>query len=132
MTAQLIIADDCAEMRWLVRTALREEFPHAIEAEDGRQLFWQLLRSSFAAGPKQPTNLVVIADVFMPGYDGLEVLSAWQDPNHPVPLVVITCFPDEEVRMRAARIGAVLLPKPFSCATLRRVVREAAQTTPRS
>ena len=123
---KLIIADDCAEMRWLVRTALRDQYPDAIEAADGRQLFWQLLRSSFVAKTAQPTDVVVIADVYMPGYDGLDVLAAWHDPAHPVPLVVITCFPDEEVRLRAAKLGAILLPKPFTCDTLRQVVHQAA------
>ena len=124
---RLIIADDNADMRWVVRTALQPEFTDVVEAADGRQLFWHLLRASMASPDGPSTNLVIIADVCMPTYSGLEVLDAWQDERAPVPVIVITSFPDDAVRAKVAALGAILLPKPFTRAALRRVVDDATR-----
>jgi DNA-binding NtrC family response regulator len=122
----LVIADDDADMRALVRDVLRPEFPHAIEVEDGRQLFWHLMRTSFGAA-RMSRDLVIVTDLKMPTYSGLDVLDAWHDPADATPMVVITAFPDDAVRRRASRLDALLLAKPFSRAQLRDAVREAVR-----
>jgi DNA-binding response OmpR family regulator len=121
----LVIADDDRDMRALVRDWLRPEFPDALEVADGRDLFWQLLRASFGIGIGD-RELVIVADIRMPAYSGLDVLDAWCDAGQPVPIVVITAFPDEWVRHRVARLDAQLLAKPFSRGQLREAVRAAA------
>ncbi len=125
MTAPLLlIADDDADMRALVRGALRPDYPDALELVDGRELFWQLMRASFTRdGHERP--VVVVADVRMPAYTGLEVLSAWHGEQRALPVVVITSFPDDEVRAQVSELGATLLPKPFTRARLRQAVHEA-------
>ncbi|HET9992780.1 MAG TPA: response regulator [Kofleriaceae bacterium] len=124
----LVIADDDADMRALVRDVLRSEFPEAIEVADGRQLFWQLMRSSFGvAGTSR--DLVIVTDLRMPTYSGLDVLDAWHDPATASPMVVITAFPDDTARQRARRLDAALLAKPFSRAQLREAVRDAVRRT---
>lgn len=127
MSPTLIIADDNSDMRTLVRSTLRRDYPDVIEAADGRQLFWQLLRTSFVSSGKTPSQLVVIADVFMPTYNGLDVLDAWHDRGSNVPVIVITAFPDDRVRARVRKIGGILLPKPFTRTSLRDAVAEAAR-----
>ncbi len=129
MTAptQLVIADDDANMRALVRATLQRDFPEVIEVGDGRELFWRLLRASFARRGEELRQFVLITDVRMPGYDGLDILDAWQDGPSDVPTVVITSFPDDAVRARVEQLGAVLLPKPFTRATLRAVVDAAVK-----
>jgi CheY-like chemotaxis protein len=120
----LLIADDDADMRTLVRSTLRPDYPDALELVDGRELFWQLMRASITRdGRERP--VVVVADVRMPSYSGLEVLDAWHGEHPPVPIVVITSFPDDDVRTQVARLGATLLPKPFSRARLRQAVHDA-------
>ena len=121
----LVIADDDADMRTLVRSTLHAEYPDALEVGDGRDLFWQLVRHSFARRGQELRELVIVADVRMPAYNGLEVLDAWQDIDDETPIVVITSFPDDEVRERVARLGATLLAKPFTRAHLRAAVTEA-------
>ena len=44
-----------------------------------------------------------------------------------VPVVVITSYPDDTVRHEVERLGAVLLPKPFTRATLQRAVAGIAR-----
>jgi CheY-like chemotaxis protein len=127
---RLVIADDSAEMRWLIRTVLGDAFLETAEAADGRELIWQLMRSRRGRGPSGKPALVVVADVIMPTYDGLQVLAAWQDGVPLVPLVVISSFPDADTRERALALGAVFLPKPFSRTQLRRATEQAiAQTS---
>jgi CheY-like chemotaxis protein len=125
-TPLLLIADDDADMRALVRETLRPEFPDAIEVADGRDLFWQLMRASFGIGIGD-RDLVIVADVRMPAYNGLDVLDAWQDQRRDIPIVVITSFPDEAVRRRIDDLDALLVAKPFSRGKLREAVRHATR-----
>lgn len=125
----LVIADDDPNMRALVRSGLQGSFPDAVEVSDGRGLFWHLVRSSFARRDDELRRLVIVADVQMPEYNGLDVLDAWQDGESDVPIVIITAFPDEATRARAERLGATLLAKPFSRASLQAAVDAAARRT---
>jgi CheY-like chemotaxis protein len=122
----LLIADDDPDMRSLVRATLASEFHDVVEIGSGRDLFWQLLRRSIAQ-LRTPRSLVVIADVRMPGYTGLEVLDAWQSNDRDVPFIVITSFPDDAVRAQVAELGATLVAKPFTRAALRDAVRDACR-----
>jgi CheY-like chemotaxis protein len=123
---RLVIADDSTEMRRFVRRAVGPAFAEVVEVCDGRELFWTLLRARFEAEPASP-ELVVITDVAMPGYNGLDVLDAWGDDASRVPTIVMTAFPSEQVRARAALLGVTLLAKPFSLTRLRRVVDDVLE-----
>jgi FixJ family two-component response regulator len=57
----------------------------------------------------------VVADVQMPGMSGLDLLKIIRSRGNDTPFIFITAFPNDSVRMRAAKAGAdVLLEKPFS------------------
>jgi FixJ family two-component response regulator len=57
----------------------------------------------------------VIADVQMPGMSGLDLLSHMRAQGFAVPFIFITAFPDEDVRARALKAGAIgFLAKPFA------------------
>lgn len=118
----LIVADDNAHMRWLVRTTLRDRFDDIIEVADGRELFRQLVHCSMtrAAG-----DVVVVTDVRMPSYTGLEVLSTYDDLGYHPTTIVMTAFPDADTYAQAARAGSTLIPKPFATAELCAVVERA-------
>ena len=61
----------------------------------------------------------VIADVQMSVMSGLELLTAMRDQGYRVPFIFITAFPDESVRARALKAGAIgFLAKPFAGPTL--------------
>lgn len=119
---RLLIADDSAAMRTLVREAVGHRFSEILEAADGRDLLWTLMRSEVASHE----HPLVISDLCMPGYDGLDVLEAWRDlyPKHPT--VLITAFPSQAIRERAAQLEIALLAKPFSTSALRRVIEEVS------
>jgi FixJ family two-component response regulator len=61
----------------------------------------------------------VITDVHMPKMSGLELQARVGRDGHQIPFVFITVFPDEQIRRRALKEGAVcFLNKPFTEAEL--------------
>lgn len=126
---RVLVADDSAEQRWTLRLALAMMGFEVHEAADGRELFWAL--EGLARKPNAEPELV-IADVYMPAYNGLDVLSAWSGAAPCHPLIVITAFPDEMLTKRVSELGATLLPKPFTLAELSRSVRQALRKARRA
>ena len=61
----------------------------------------------------------VIADVQMPVMSGVELLTLLRAQGHGMPFIFITAFPEESVRARALKAGAIcFLAKPFDGPTL--------------
>jgi FixJ family two-component response regulator len=61
----------------------------------------------------------VITDIQMHGIDGLELQRILIAQGRNIPVIFITAFPDERIRARALKAGAVgFLSKPFKGATL--------------
>ena len=57
----------------------------------------------------------VVADMQMPAMSGLDLLTHMRIRGNDVPFIFITAFPDESVRARALKAGAVgFLAKPFA------------------
>jgi FixJ family two-component response regulator len=57
----------------------------------------------------------VVADVQMSGMSGLDLLTHVRIRGSDVPFIFITAFPDESVRARALKVGAIgFLAKPFT------------------
>jgi FixJ family two-component response regulator len=69
----------------------------------------------------------VVADVQMPGMGGLELLTHMRAQGYKTPFVFITAFPEDSIRDRALRAGAIgFLAKPFAAPDLIRCVETAA------
>jgi FixJ family two-component response regulator len=61
----------------------------------------------------------VIADVQMPGMTGIELQEALKVQGHSLPIIFVTAFPEETIRARALKDGAVcFLSKPFDGSVL--------------
>ena len=61
----------------------------------------------------------VIADVQMPAMSGVELQALVLAQGHRVPFIFITAFPEETIRERAMKAGAIcFLTKPFDRVTL--------------
>jgi FixJ family two-component response regulator len=61
----------------------------------------------------------VIADVQMPAMSGLDLLTVMRTQGYRAPFIFITAFPDDSVRARALKAGAIgFLAKPFAGPTL--------------
>jgi FixJ family two-component response regulator len=68
----------------------------------------------------------IVADVHMPGMRGLDLLRRMRSQGHKTPFIFITAFPEDSVRDRALKSGAVgFLAKPFSAPDLIKCVEIA-------
>jgi len=73
-----------------------------------------------------PRASCVIADVRLPGLDGLQLQRRIRELRPQVPMVVITAHDDDGVRQRALRDGATaFLAKPFDAARLLERIEQA-------
>lgn len=70
----------------------------------------------------------VIADVQMSAMNGLDLLASLRAQGYQTPFIFITAFPDESVRARAMKAGAIcFLAKPFAAPNLMRCLDAALQ-----
>jgi FixJ family two-component response regulator len=70
----------------------------------------------------------VIADVQMPAMSGLDLLTLLRTQRYRAPFIFITAFPDDSVRTRALKAGAIcFLGKPFAGPTLIKCLETALQ-----
>ena len=68
----------------------------------------------------------LILDVLMPSIDGFELQRRLVARNYRIPIIFITSFDSDDVRIRAFQAGAVeFLCKPFSQESLFQAVRSA-------
>jgi FixJ family two-component response regulator len=73
----------------------------------------------FLQSARRDDSSCVVADVQMSGMSGLDLLTHVRKRGNEVPFVFITAFPDEGVRARALRAGAIcFLAKPFTAPVL--------------
>jgi len=118
---RVIVAEDDPEMRRLIVEALRKAGHDVTEASDGGRLLMNIVQA-FDRNPSLSNVDVIVTDVRMPVWNGLELLERLAEADWRVPAILMTAFGDEDVRRRAARLGAVLLEKPLSVEALREAV----------
>ncbi|MCC7384649.1 MAG: response regulator transcription factor [Deltaproteobacteria bacterium] len=118
----VLVAEDDTEMRKLVAEALRGEGYRVTEVASGNALLGHLHTSLSFGVPDAPD--LVVSDVRMPGWNGLEVLAIAQGLACP-PMLLITAFGDRETHRLAGELGAAaMIDKPFDIDDLLGRVRE--------
>jgi FixJ family two-component response regulator len=84
--------------------------------------------ADFLASRLLPETACLVADVQMPGMNGVELHRHLADTGHAIPTILITAYPDEVVRDRALKDGVVCyLSKPVDDDQLERCLRSALQ-----
>ena len=107
---RVLLAEDDAEMRSLLASALRRGRYEVLEAADGRELI-ERLNHSLDGGPRID---LIVTDVRMPRLTGTQALRLIHESGVEVPVVVITAFGDHVTRIDAWLHGAAaVLDKPF-------------------
>jgi CheY-like chemotaxis protein len=76
-----------------------------------------------AAEVGDPSLILILSDINMPGMSGLEMLPEVRARRPDVPVIMITAYGDAETRKRAIERGAEgLLTKPIDFAQLRQEI----------
>ena len=103
---RVLVVDDEADMVETCRKIL-ERKQYAVSTATESQ-------AALAAIQQQPFD-VVIADLRMPGLDGIEILREAKKANKDAAVIIITAYATIETALKAVREGAFdYIPKPFS------------------
>jgi FixJ family two-component response regulator len=86
--------------------------------------------ADFLASPRLAETACLIADVHMPGMTGVELHSRLIEEGYAIPTILVTAYPDEDVKARALKDGVVCyLRKPVDQEHLLRCVRAALHSS---
>lgn len=108
MDSNILIVDDEARMRKLVKDFLKQKNFYIIEAEDGEQAL-NLFNQN-----KSKINLVLL-DVMMPKLDGWSVLRQIRQIDKNVPIIMLTARAEEQDELFGFELGVdEYITKPFS------------------
>jgi CheY-like chemotaxis protein len=121
MSACILVVDDEPD----VEALFRQQFRRDLRA--GRFLMEfapsapvALVR---AAEIRDPSLILILSDINMPGMSGLEMLPKVRAQRPDVPVIMITAYGDAETRKKAIERGATgLLTKPLDFALLRQEI----------
>jgi CheY-like chemotaxis protein len=113
---RILVIEDDAEMRRLLRDFIQEAGYEAHSVENGSAAFIRTARESFD---------LIVTDIRMPGLSGLEILPGLKRLQPNVPIIVITAFGGDEVHQRAMERGAqAYMEKPIYLEDLKRLMKE--------
>ena len=111
MTVSILVVDDEPDVAELFRQRFRREVRQGTYAmhfaTSGEQALEKL------ADGIEPTLIVILSDINMPGMDGLQLLTEIKKRHPDLPVMMVTAYGDDERRRRAAETGASqFLTKP--------------------
>ena len=116
-TAKIAIVDDDQEIREAITTLVETV---GLRAEGFSSA------EEFLRAPQAPDAACLILDVRMPGMSGLELQRQLVATHWRIPIIFVTAYADEAVRVRALAAGAVtVLAKPCREEDLLRAIQTA-------
>ncbi len=118
MSVLILVVDDERDVEALFRQQFRRDLRSGrFQMEFALSAVEALER---AAHVREPSLILILSDINMPGMSGLEMLPQVRMSRPDVPVLMITAYGDAETRRRAIESGAVgLLTKPIDFALLR-------------
>jgi len=118
----VLVAEEDNELRERLAGTLRRDGYEVIEAKDGLDLLDQIAPLLATQQMHEPID-VIIADVRMPCFAGLEILTHLVEAERKPTVIVISAPGDPGIRARARRLGAIaVMDKPFDIDDLRTVL----------
>ena len=123
MSVSILVVDDEPDVAELFRQRFRRETRQGSYvmhfAASGEQA------SDLLAGEIQPTLIVILSDINMPGMDGLTLLGEIKQRFPDLPVMMVTAYGDDERRRKASELGAAeFLTKPVDFDQLKVQLRQ--------
>jgi CheY-like chemotaxis protein len=121
LSTYILVVDDEPDVESLFRQHFRRDI------RDGRFIM-EFANSATNALERaktipDPSLILILSDINMPGMTGLEMLPKVKAARPNVPVIMITAYGDEGTKKRAVELGAVdLLTKPIDFSLLRREI----------
>jgi CheY-like chemotaxis protein len=118
VSVYILVVDDEPDVEHLFRQHFRRDL------RSGRFLMEFALSApealARAANVAEPTLILILSDINMPGMTGLDLLPKVRAERPEVPVIMITAYGDAETKRKALDRGAAgLLTKPIDFAMLR-------------
>ena len=123
MSVSILVVDDEPDVAEMFRQRFRREARDGIYvmhfANSGDEALNRLTEGI------EPTLMVILSDINMPGMDGLQLLGEIKQRFPELPVVMVTAYGDDERRRKAATYGAAdFLAKPVDFARLKAQLRQ--------
>ena len=103
MSVSILVVDDESDVAELFRQRFRREARQGIYvmhfADSGEAALERL------SGDIEPALIAVLADINMPGMDGLQLLGEIKQRCPDLPVVMVSAYGDDQRRRRAQRVG---------------------------
>ena len=118
MSVYILVVDDEPD----VEALFRQQFRRDIRAGHFSMEFAPSAPAALAraAEVRDPSLILILSDINMPGMSGLEMLPKVRAQRPDVPVIMITAYGDADTRRKALEGGAeALLTKPIDFAALR-------------
>lgn len=112
----ILVAEDEAELREILKVTLEQQGYRAILASDGNEAIKKIEKKSFQ---------MALIDIKMPGVSGRELVSKIKQINPRVPIVIITGSPDFEEEMSLRKQTFDYIYKPFRLNELVKIIKRA-------
>ncbi len=115
---RVLLADDDPDIRAELASILAEDGCSVVEARDGYELMDLL--APYATSPGVAPYDAIVTNVMMPGFSGLDVLTAVRRHLGRTPVLVVTAFGDTRTCLAARALGNVaVMKKPIDLDDLR-------------
>ena len=117
---KIMVVDDEADIRNIIKMHLEEKGYNFLEAEDGEQAI-KLLQT----GDNLVNCGLILCDIRMPKVNGIECIEYFRDQAPGIPIVVITGYPETEMAVDLMKKGVKdYLVKPIEGKKLLEIVNK--------
>ena len=121
MSVYILVVDDEPD----VETLFRQQFRRDLRSGRFQMEFATSAPAALrrAVEVREPSLILILSDINMPGMSGLELLPRVRAARPDVPVIMITAYGDSETRRKAIERGAEgLLTKPIDFTLLRQEI----------
>jgi CheY-like chemotaxis protein len=123
MSVSILVVDDEPDVALLFRQQFRRELRDGTYvmhiANSGETALGQLTNGI------EPTLIVILSDINMPGMDGLQLLERIKALRPDLPVMIVSAYGDDERRRRASELGAIeFITKPVDFNLLKAQLRQ--------
>lgn len=116
---RVLLAEDDHDIREALVAVLEAEGCDVQSAVNGSELLERLGSWLLKEGAEPPAD-IIITDVRMPVFTGLSIVDGLRAYGWPLPVIIISAFADDEMRMKVDGIrSAVLMEKPLDMERLK-------------